>query len=251
MPDITRRSAEYPGVGGIWPCRDGVIEFIALTDKHWAALMELLGTRPNSAIPPTPTPLAGGSTRKRSWPSSRPPILAMDREDFVGRGQQLGVPCALVNTVGQFAQDPQPRSRGFFVREPLAGLGEFDLPGEPFLSRQPVLAQYRRPAPRLGEHDPAEIAAEWRSAATAAAASRPVRCASIRAISFGTVVAGALSGTALAELGADVVKIESPTVPDTTRRLRPGDRGSTSRPGPKPRRCSPTSTAPSAAWRWT
>ena len=56
-----------------------------------------------------------------------PAILAMDREDFVGRGQQLSVPCALVNTVGQFTQDPQPRSRGFFVRKPLAGLGEFDL----------------------------------------------------------------------------------------------------------------------------
>ena len=36
------------------------------------------------------------------------------------------------------------------------------------------------------------------------------------------VIAGALGGTALAELGADVIKIESPTVPDTTRRLRQG-----------------------------
>ena len=101
-----------------------------------------------------------------------PAILAMDREDFVGRAQQLSVPCALVNTVGQFTQDPQPRSRGFFVHKPLASLGEFDLPGQPFLSRQPLLAQYRRPAPRLGQHDPAEIAAEWRSAERPPAASR-------------------------------------------------------------------------------
>ena len=52
-----------------------------------------------------------------------PAILAMSREEFVGRGQELSVPCSLVNTVGQFAQDPQLRSRGFFVRQPLAGLG--------------------------------------------------------------------------------------------------------------------------------
>jgi benzylsuccinate CoA-transferase BbsF subunit len=46
----------------------------------------------------------------------------------------------------------------------------------------------------------------------------------IRVISFGTAIAGALSGTALADLGADVVKIESPSRPDNLRRLyAPGD----------------------------
>ena len=146
----------------------------------------------------------------------------MGREEFVGRGQQLSVPCSLVNTVGQFAQDPQLRSRGFFVRQPLAGLGEFDVPGQPFLSEQPLLAQYRRPAPRLGEHDPAAIAREWRSAERAQpAAARPL--SGIKVISFGMVIAGAVCATLLAELGADVVKIESPTVPDSVRRIRMGD----------------------------
>ena len=63
--DITRRSDDYPAVGGIWPCRDGVIEFIALTDKHWASLLQLLGSRPNSAIP-LANRLAGGSTPRKS-----------------------------------------------------------------------------------------------------------------------------------------------------------------------------------------
>ena len=220
--DITRRSNDYPAVGGIWPCRDGVIEFIALTDKHWAGLLQLLGSPPELSDPAYADTAGRREHAEEIMTIVAPAILAMDREDFVGRAQQLRVPCALVNTVGQFTQDPQPRSRGFFVHKPLAGLGEFDLPGQPFLSGQPLLAQYRRPAPRLGQHDPAEIAAEWRSAQRPQ--PRPASPLSkIKVISFGMVVAGAVSATALAELGADVIKIESPTVPDTTRRLRSGD----------------------------
>ncbi len=52
-----------------------------------------------------------------------------------------------------------------------------------------------------------------------AAGPVPGPLSGIRAISFGTAIAGALSGTALAELGADVVKIESPTRADNLRRL--------------------------------
>jgi crotonobetainyl-CoA:carnitine CoA-transferase CaiB-like acyl-CoA transferase len=222
VADITRRRDDFPGVGGMWACRDGVIEFTASTDKHWAGLVRLLGS-PAELSDPSYADLAGRRQRAEEIMAVAAPIIgAMSREDFVGRGQQLSVPCALVNSVGQFAQDPQPRSRGFFVRRPLAGLGEFDVPGQPFVSGQPLLAQYRRPAPRLGEHDPAAIAREWQSTRQPELpAATPL--SGIKVISFGMVIAGAVCATALAELGADVVKIESPAVPDTTRRLRLGD----------------------------
>ena len=98
------------------------------------------------------------------------------------------------------------------------------MPGQPFVSEQPLLAQYRRPAPRLGEHDPAAIAREWRSAAHVRSQPRPAGPLSgLKVISFGMVIAGAVCATLLAELGADVVKIESPTVPDSVRRIRMGD----------------------------
>jgi len=85
-----------------------------------------------------------------------------------------------------------------------------------------VLEQYRRPAPGLGSTSAAEVVCEWREPAPPGPVPGPL--SGIRAISFGTAIAGALSGTALAELGADVVKIESPARPDNLRRLwAPGE----------------------------
>ena len=219
--DIMRRRDTYPGVGGMWPCRDGLIEFTASTEKHWAGLVRLLGSPPELSDPSLADLAVRQERAGEIMAVVGPAIAAMSREDFVARGQQLSIPCALVNTVGQFTRDPQPRSRGFYVRQPLAGLGEFEVPGKPFLSGQPLLAQYRRPAPRLGEHDPAAIAREWRSARRPPPPARPL--SDIKVISFGMVIAGAACATALAELGADVVKIESPAVPDQVRRLRMGD----------------------------
>src|SRR5579863_7775190 len=210
------RAIQYSG-GGSWPCRDGVIEFTASTDKHWFALMELLGHPAELSDPSWAHPVVRHPYEDKIIDVMRPLIAAMSREDFFVRGQLLGLPCTVINTVGDFVDDQQPRSRGFFVRRDLAGLGDFDLPGEPFRCTERVLDQYRRPAPRLGSTDAAEIAREWQEPAPPAPVPGPL--SGIRAISFGTAIAGALSGTALAELGADVVKIESPSRADNLRRL--------------------------------
>jgi crotonobetainyl-CoA:carnitine CoA-transferase CaiB-like acyl-CoA transferase len=194
-----------------------VIEFTASTDKHWFALMELLGHPAELSDPSWAHPVVRHPYEDKIIDVMRPLIAAMSREDFFVRGQQLGLPCTVINTVGDFVDDQQPRSRGFFVRRELAGLGDFDLPGEPFRCTERVLDQYRRPAPRLGSTDAGEVVREWREPAPPAPV--PGLLSGIRVISFGTAIAGALSGTALAELGADVVKIESPARPDNLRRL--------------------------------
>ena len=160
------RATRYSSGDGIWLCRDGAIEFVASTDKHWFALVELLGRPAELSDPAWAHPgvrQPHDRQDRRDHAAARSAVLS--REDFVTRGQQLGLPCALVNTVGQFVVDPQPRSRDFFVPGQLAGSGESELPGPPFRCTERVLDQYRRPAPRLGAEDARAVARAWRARA--------------------------------------------------------------------------------------
>ena len=128
--DIMRRRGSYAAVGGMlalpgWPGRVHRLDGEAVGRLRPG----LLGSPPELSDPAFADPAVRQQRAEEIMAVVGPAILAMSREEFVGRGQQLSVPCSLVNTVGQFAQDPQLRSRGFFVRQPLAGLVELRCAG--------------------------------------------------------------------------------------------------------------------------
>ena len=145
------------------------------------------------------------------------------RQELYREGQARQIAIAPVNTISDLLQDPQLVSRGFF-RAPPDGGSERTFPGPPYrLSRTP--ARVRRPAPRLGQDDAdvdADVAAEMSVAAAAAAARASgaggaLRLDGLRVLDFCWIGAGAFVTRLLADMGAEVIKVESRSHPDNLR----------------------------------
>jgi crotonobetainyl-CoA:carnitine CoA-transferase CaiB-like acyl-CoA transferase len=200
----------YPPTG-TWACADGSIEIAAHQAAHWDAFLETLG-HPEDLSDPS---LADVLVRREVFDGLIEVIdriLAGERrEELVHRGQLAGLPCAVCNTPGEFLRDAQLTARHSLVRVRDADLGEITMPGTPVVT-SPPLFRCDHPAPRIGEGGDAGWSGERVPVARFA---RPLD--GLRVLSFGSFVAGNTAALPLAELGADVVKIEPRARPEVLR----------------------------------
>jgi crotonobetainyl-CoA:carnitine CoA-transferase CaiB-like acyl-CoA transferase len=138
------------------------------------------------------------------------------RAEVLAHARRLGLPMVPVHTPEEFVSAEQTRVRGYFRRTGFPACG--DAPFAPFpcnLSRTP--ATLRRPAPVLGEDDHLGFPPRTEQAGEGVAGG-PV-LAGVRVVSLGVgAVVPELCRT-LAELGAEVIKVESRAHPDFLRRL--------------------------------
>ncbi len=119
---------------------------------------------------------------------------------------------------GAILDDEQARRNGYLTEVDLPGLGRVVQAGTPFSTEPP--SRVSGPAPGLGEHTEAVWAAGPRRPRAARPGPAAVRAPleGLKVLDLGNFLAGPLAPMLLADLGADVVKVEA-TTGDQMRRV--------------------------------
>ncbi|MEO5900656.1 MAG: CoA transferase, partial [Ilumatobacteraceae bacterium] len=149
-------------------------------------------------------------------------VATTPRAELIAEGQRRGLLVTPVNEVTDLAADEHLAARGFFVDVDTSDGARLRLPGSPFRSNRG--RGVRGPAPALGADDAvlAELARRTPTAGASPGAGDPRQpLAGIRVVDFSWAIAGSLATRLLADLGADVIKIESEHRLDPIRHIGP------------------------------
>jgi crotonobetainyl-CoA:carnitine CoA-transferase CaiB-like acyl-CoA transferase len=144
------------------------------------------------------------------------------RAELIREGQRRGLLVTPVNDVHAVIRDPHLLARQFFVDVETPTATSLRLAGSPYRSN--VGRGERRPAPALGA-DGAVLDAVARrppmAAPAVASGDHRQPLTGVRIVDFTWAIAGALGTRLLADLGADVIKIESENRLDPIRHIGP------------------------------
>ena len=196
----------------LYECSDGRWLFLAaLTPAFLLPLLDLLGLMHVLADERLDgDPMAVGLPENVLWAIGllREAFLQRPRDEWLRLLAEAGCPAGPVEDRDDWLDHPQIRAIGMRAELDDPERGRVVMPGLPLnLTRSP--ASIRAPAPALGQHD--ADAAPWPPQPTAPPdpPARDGPLAGVRVLDLGAIIAGPHTGALLAELGADVVKVET------------------------------------------
>ena len=211
LEDIPRARPPVGAFYPILPCADGRVRICVLSPRQWQAMFAWMGSPPAFADP------RFAQTRVRfETPGINAAIAAFfadkTRAELEAEGAARGVPIGALLTLDEALATDHVAERGALTSVPLPEGGTVALPdGVAVIDGR--RCGPRRGPPALGETLPA--APMSFPAPEAAAPGGPL--AGLKVLDLGVIVVGAEQGRILADLGADVLKVESRAFPDGTR----------------------------------
>ena len=200
-------------------CRDGYVRMCLLSSRQWRGMFSWLG-EPERFSDPAFETIAARYAASAELNAAVAELFADGAmADLVAEGQRRGVPMAAVLTPAEALGAPHFRAIGALVDTRFDAETSVPTPTGPFVvdGRHAGIV---RPCPAPGADAPTWLADATERFASEAAPVRPFE--GMRILDLGVIVAGGELGRLFADLGAEVVKVESAAYPDGLRQTPPG-----------------------------